>query len=128
CPSSPWRVSFLFPPKYIPRGSRYIIPRWSRYVNEDLYFSSLGAAIRFAASRGLHPRTPTYFSLVGKVGRGTGPEAPKSPGARGRRPRKVGVWGRSPRNNQKTSALQRRPLGVCCVCFRREKSHWVLPL
>ena len=39
-------------------------------VGEKHFFSRI-AAILFGGSRGFHPRTPTYFSLVGKVGKST---------------------------------------------------------
>ena len=85
-------------------------------VGEKHFFSRI-AAILFGGSRGFHPRTPTYFSLVGKVGKSTHRGGTLSMGSLPYEPH--------PRDDTKGGA--RPPCGIPHWPYSPFRFLWILP-
>ena len=76
-PPAPYPISLRLCQRMAPMGPDSPI---AGRVGEKHFFSRI-AAILFGGPRGFHPRTPTYFSLVGKVGKSTHREGTLSTGS-----------------------------------------------
>ena len=85
-------------------------------VGEKHFFSRI-AAILFGGSRGFHPRTPTYFSLVGKVGKSTHRGGTLS----------MGSLPYEPHPRDDTKGGSRPPCGIPHWPYSPFRFLWILP-